>query len=140
MRRLMMPVVRALVARGVRAQAAPTTDTVPLTLDQAVQRALEQSVDMRLARASVLEANGQVRQAFSGALPQVTGSLVYTRQFASIYQGIGGSGSLPKLFSNNPLRAPHPRDLPPHATQPPPSRGKGGARVAAAKAFPPAAP
>src|SRR2546430_11149210 len=91
MRRLMMPIVLALVARGVQAQAAPTTDTVRLTLDQAVQRALEQSVDMRLARASVLEANAQVRQAFSGALPQVTGSPAYTRHSASIYQGIGGS-------------------------------------------------
>src|SRR2546427_12028209 len=110
MRRLMMPIVLALVARGVQAQAAPTTDTVRLTLDQAVQRALEQSVDMRLARASVLEANGQVRQAFSGALPEVTGSLVYTRQFASIYQGIGGPAPAPHVLVQKPLRAPRARD------------------------------
>src|SRR2546427_9732359 len=107
MRRLMMPIVLALVARGVQAQAAPTTDTVRLTLDQAVQRALEQSVDMRLARASVLEANGQVRQAFSGALPEVTGSLVYTRQFASIYQGIGGGGAVAPPVYETPLRPAH---------------------------------
>ncbi|PYP31716.1 MAG: hypothetical protein DMD49_07555 [Gemmatimonadetes bacterium] len=135
MRRLMMPIVLALVARGVQAQAAPTTDTVRLTLDQAVQRALEQSVDMRLARASVLEANGQVRQAFSGALPQVTGSLVYTRQFASIYQGIGGSDSLAKLFQNTPFGAPNAWNVQLQATQLLWSGGKVGAGVAAAKSF-----
>ncbi len=134
MRRLTMLVLLAALARGAQAQA-PAPDTVRLTLDAAVQRSLEQSVDMRLARAAVLEASGQVRQAFSGALPQVTGSLVYTRQFASIYQGMGGSDSLAKLFQNTPFGAPNAWNVQLQATQLLWSGGKVGAGFAAAKSF-----
>ena len=129
-----MLVLLAALARSAQAQA-PAPDTVRLTLDAAVQRSLEHSVDMRLARAAVLEANGQVRQAFSGALPQVTGSLVYTRQFASIYQGVGGSDSLAKLFQNTPFGAPNAWNVQLQATQLLWSGGKVGAGVAAAKSF-----
>jgi len=129
-----MLVLLAALARGAQAQA-PAPDTVRLTLDAAVQRSLEQSVDMRLARAAVLDANGQVRQAFSGALPQVTGSLVYTRQFASIYQGVGGSDSLAKLFQNTPFGAPNAWNVQLQATQLLWSGGKVGAGFAAAKSF-----
>src|SRR5204862_4808791 len=120
-----------------RSAAQAPTDSLRLTLDQAVQRALAQGVDMRLARATVLGANGQVRQALSGALPQVTGSLVYTRQFASIYQGLSGSGtnSLDSLFQNTPFGAPNTWNLQLQATQLVWSGGKVGAGLAAAKSF-----
>jgi outer membrane protein TolC len=128
-----------LVALGARAAAQAPTDTVRLTLDDAVRRALEQGVDMRLARASVLGANGQVREAFSPALPQITGSLTYTRQFASIYSGLSGSdtgsNSLSKLFQNTPFGAPNTWNLQLQATQLLWSGGKVGAALAAAKAF-----
>ena len=50
------------------------TDTLRLTLDDAVQRALPRSEDMRTARANVKQTSGQVFQAASQALPQVSGT------------------------------------------------------------------
>src|SRR6266496_4343430 len=98
----------ALSLGAAQAGAQTPPDTLRLTLEQAVQRGLDQGFAMRVARAGVLEANGQVREALSSALPQITGSVTYTRQFASIYQGIGGSdtgssNSLSKLFQNTPF-------------------------------------
>src|SRR2546426_10490104 len=107
---LTVAVLAVLSGRAPAAAQAPT-DTLHLTLDAAVRRALDQGVDMRLARASVLDANGRGRQALSGGLPQGTGSLAYTRQFASIYQGLGGAGggSLRRPFQHTPLRPPEGR-------------------------------
>jgi len=126
-----------LVGLAGPAAAQAPTDTVRLTIDDAVHRALEQGVDMRLARAAVLSANGQVREAFSPALPQVTGSLTYTRQFASIYSGLGGSGGggLDTLFKNTPFGAPNAWNLQLQATQLLWSGGKVGAALAAAQSF-----
>src|SRR5712672_2375531 len=98
MRHLML--LSLLIGVAAPAGAQAPTDTIRLTVDDAVHRALEQGFDMRLARAAVVTANGQVREAFSPALPQITGSITYTRQFASIYQGLdqpdtsGGANSL----------------------------------------------
>ena len=100
--------IGVLVVGAARAAAGQApTDTVRLTLDAAVQRALEQGADMRIARAAVLDASGQVRQALAPALPQITGSLTYTRQFASIYQGLdtGSTNSLSSFFKNSPFGA-----------------------------------
>ncbi len=120
--------------------AAPTraqtpSDTLDLTVGQAVQRALDQGFAMRVARAGVLEANGQVREAFSSALPQITGSVTYTRQFASIYEGLGATdtSSLGKLFQNTPFGAPNVWNVQIQATQLLWSGGKVGAGLAAAK-------
>jgi outer membrane protein len=128
----------SLGAAQAGAQAPP--DTLRLTLEQAVQRGLDQGFAMRVARAGVLEANGQVREALSSALPQITGSVTYTRQFASIYQGIGGSdsgssssNSLSKLFQNTPFGAPNLWNIQIQATQLLWSGGKVGAGLAAAK-------
>jgi outer membrane protein TolC len=116
------------------AAAQTPNDTLPLTLDQAVQRALDRSFAMRLARADVLEAEGQVREAFSAALPQVTGSLTYTRQFASIFSGLGGSDtSFGSLFKNTPFGAPNAWNFQLQATQLLWSGGKVGSGLAAAK-------
>src|SRR6202795_2673919 len=127
MRYLMLLSLLIGVAAPVVAQAP--TDTIRLTVDDAVHRALEQGVDMRLARAAVTSANGQVREAFSPALPQITGSLTYTRQFASIYSGLGGSGGggLDTLFKNTPFGAPNTWNLQLQATQLLWSGGKVGA-------------
>lgn len=116
-------------------QASAPTDTLRLSMDQAVARALEQGVDMRLARANVVDAGGQVKQALSGALPQLTGSVVYTHQFASIYQGLGGSdtSSFAKAFQNTPFGAPNTWNLQLQATQILWEGGKVGAGLSAAK-------
>lgn len=121
---------------AVPAAAQAPTDTLRLTLDQAVQRALDRSFAMRLARADVLEADGEVREALSAALPQVTGSLTYTRQFASIYQGLGGTdtSSFGSLFKNTPFGAPNAWNFQVQATQLLWSGGKVGSGLSAAKA------
>jgi outer membrane protein len=134
MRPVILTILLAAIAQPpLAAQGSP--DTLRLTLDQAVQRALEQSFAMRLARADVLEANGQVREALSSALPQVTGSLTYTRQFASIYQGLGGNdtSSFGKLFQDTPFGAPNTWNFQVQATQLLWTGGKIGAGLAAAR-------
>lgn len=118
------------------AAAQTPVDTVHLTLDQAVQRALDRSFAMRLARADVLEADGQVGEALSAALPQVTGTITYTRQFASIYQGLGGTdtSSFGSLFKNTPFGAPNTWNFQVQATQLLWTGGKVGSGLSAAKA------
>lgn len=59
-------------------------------MDDAVRRALANGEEVRLAQADVDVARGQVRQAWSTALPEVRASLVYTRTFANIFQGAQG--------------------------------------------------
>ncbi len=116
------------------ARAQTPGDTLHLTVEQAVQRALDQGFAMRLARADVVEANGQVREALSSALPQITGSVTYTRQFASIYQGAASdTSSIGKLFKNTPFGAPNLWNIQLQATQLLWSGGKVGAGLAAAK-------
>lgn len=116
------------------AQGPGGGDTLRLSVDEAVRRALDQGDDMRLARADVMAANGQVREALSAALPQVTGTFTYTRQFASIYQNLASdTSSLAKAFQNTPFAAPNAWNLQIQATQLLWSGGKVGAGLAAAK-------
>jgi outer membrane protein TolC len=86
----------------VRAQAVGSTgvadisiaapgDTVALSLDDALGRAFGKSEEVRLARSAVELAETQVTSARSAALPQINGSLNYTRTFQSPYGG-GGAG------------------------------------------------
>jgi len=134
MKRVALIILLAALPRlPLAAQAMP--DTLRLTLEQAVQRALDQSFAMRLARADVMDANGEVREALSAALPQVTGSVTYTRQFASIYQGLGGNdtSSFGKLFQNTPFGAPNAWNVQFQATQLLWTGGKVGAGLSAAK-------
>ncbi|MDF1504222.1 TolC family protein [Roseisolibacter sp. H3M3-2] len=79
--------------------AAPTAavaaaDSTPLTLDQALARALGQSQEVRLAKAQVDLAAAQVTAARAQALPQLNGTLSYTRTYASPFN-TGGGFSLP---------------------------------------------
>ncbi len=133
MKRLAMVALCVLATTRLAAAQRPS-DTLQLTLDAALHRALDQSIAMRLARANVVDARGQVREALSGALPSVTGSIVYTRQFASIYQNLGGPGdSLAKLFQNTPFGAANTWNFQLQATQVLWEGGKVGAGLAAAK-------
>lgn len=127
--------VALMAAAPARAQSP--TDTLRLTLEVAVQRALSQSEEVRLAQAQVDEMNGQVREAFSGALPQINGSVTYTRQFASIFSGLSGGNNgdttFSNLFKNSPFGAPNAWALDLTASQLLFSGGKVGAGLAAAK-------
>jgi len=110
-------------------------DTVRLTLPQAVERALTSGEEMRRARAQVREADGQVTEALAGALPQVTGSVVYTRQFASIFEDLSGDTTIAPLFRNSPFGAANTWNVELKATQLLWSGGKVGAGLKAAKAY-----
>lgn len=138
MRRIATVTLLALLpAAAARAQTPPSpSDTLRLTLDAAVRRALDQSTAIRLARADALEANGQVREARSAVLPQITGAIIYTRQFASIFEGLGGSdtSSFAKAFQNTPFGAPNTWNLQLQATQLLYDGGTVGAGLRAAKA------
>ena len=74
-----------------RAEEAPVpavpADTLRLTLQDAVSRALAQGEEMRAARAYVKQTAGQVRVELSRALPQIRGSVLYDRKLQSIFQG-----------------------------------------------------
>lgn len=123
-----------LVAPSLAAQVRP--DTVRLSLDEAVARALELGEEVRVARAQVGDAGGQVREATAAALPEVRGSVVYTRQFASIFQGIGaGDSTFGPIFENSPFGAANAWTLEVTARQTLFAAGKVSAGLRAAKAY-----
>ncbi len=72
----------ALSTDGTR-QAVAADDSVALTLEQALARALGESQEVRLARAQVSLAGAQVTAVRAQALPQVDASLSYTRTYRS---------------------------------------------------------
>lgn len=67
---------------------AAAQEPLRLTLGDAVARAVAQAEEVDEARAQRAIAAGQVVQARAGALPQVTGQVVYNRTLASIFDGI----------------------------------------------------
>lgn len=81
-----LPMFTAIQAQGVQQS---NRDTLQLTLDDALRYAVERSQEVRLANSEVSIARSQVRGARSAALPQVTGSLNYTRTFDSPFRGAG---------------------------------------------------
>lgn len=64
-----------------------TTDTLQLSLPEAVNRALGESEEILLARSQVALANAQISSARSAILPQVNANLGYTRTLASVFSG-----------------------------------------------------
>src|SRR6266550_606870 len=148
LRNLITPILSALVfavpataqnvGQAVRPPLPPGEGTgVRITLDQAVQRALTEGEEMRTARAQYRDAQGQVREALASALPQVNGSLTYSRQFASIYSSLGSGGAsdtgVTNLFKNSPFGAPNSWNASITASQTLFSAGKVGAGLKAAK-------
>jgi len=81
--------------------AASAAAPLALSLEEAVARAVEQSQEVRLARAQLERAQAQVKSARSAALPQVNASLSYTRTFESPFSG-GGSMELPDSLRFDP--------------------------------------
>ena len=76
--------VAAIARMGGAQQTAPTVgDSLPLTLEQAIDRATSQSQEVRLARSQVSLAEAQVRATKSGLFPQLSAQLNYVRTFES---------------------------------------------------------
>jgi outer membrane protein len=82
--RASLPVVRGQVS-----------DTLFLTLDDAVHKALRDSEEMAAARATLAQAESQVTQAVSGALPQVSSNVVYNRAIRTIFDQAAAPPALP---------------------------------------------
>ncbi|HEX9936450.1 MAG TPA: TolC family protein, partial [Longimicrobium sp.] len=61
--------------------AAAGRDTVALSLEAALTRALSESDEIRLARSEVQLAAAEVRATRAQALPQLNANLAYTRTF-----------------------------------------------------------
>jgi outer membrane protein TolC len=89
-----------LGAGSLAAQAAPR-DSTPISLAEAVSRAVGESEEVRLARSQVDLAAAQVRGAKSAAFPQLNAQLGYTRTFASAFSG-GGGFTLPDSLKFEP--------------------------------------
>jgi outer membrane protein len=84
----------ALTANSVEAQKgwqAPQsrTDTMALTLEQSVARAIANGQEVGLARTQVQAAHEQTRLVRAEALPQISGNVGYVRTFASPFSGGG---------------------------------------------------
>ncbi|TVP76154.1 MAG: TolC family protein [Gemmatimonadales bacterium] len=72
-------------------QARSHDDPVRLTLQEAVARALETGQEVRLVEEAVLQAEEEITQVRSGALPEVSGNVTYTRQLRSIFDDVGAT-------------------------------------------------
>lgn len=85
--------------------AKSTADTLRLSVNDAVVYAREHANDVQNATAGIEAAEGQVREAKSYALPNISGSVEYKRQFQSIYSTTvpGDTSGLADLFANSPF-------------------------------------
>ncbi|HEV8363331.1 MAG TPA: TolC family protein [Gemmatimonadaceae bacterium] len=73
--------------------AASAQQARSLTLEEALRLAETQSDAIRIARAGVTRARGQELQAFASFLPQLSGSVQYTRTLASQFEAFSSGGS-----------------------------------------------
>ncbi|MGV3709573.1 MAG: TolC family protein [Gemmatimonas sp.] len=76
-------------------RTAEDRDTVAISIDEAVSRALSRSQEARLARLRVDLAATEVKKARADALPSITGTLDYTRTYATPFNTGGGGFVLP---------------------------------------------
>jgi len=93
--RALLALVTIPVALVGQQPAAAPRAPIRLTLDEAVRRAVETGDEVRLARAAVRQADGQITEAWSAALPEIRTSLTYQRTFASVFSSGGGSSGPP---------------------------------------------
>jgi outer membrane protein len=66
-----------------------------LSIDEAVERALEFGEEVALVRERIAQAEEEITQVRSRALPQISGNLTYTRQIRSIFDALGEGGTMP---------------------------------------------
>ena len=77
-------------ADPVDAMEGSQVDTLQLSLEEAVVRALRDSEEIAAARAALSQADAQVTQATAGALPQINSSLTYNRAIKTIFDEAKG--------------------------------------------------
>lgn len=128
-------IVAGLTALTAARLGAQTKDTIRLTMDAAVERALAAGEEMRAARAQVRDANGTVIEAMSAALPHITGSVGYTRQFASLYEDFGVDTVIAPIFQDSPFGAANAWNVELRASQLLFASGKVGAALKGARAY-----
>ncbi len=118
------------------AAAPAASDTLRLTLEQALARALGSGNEMRVAQAGIGVAEGQVKEAMAQALPQITGTVSYNRKLDSIFRDVAetDTSGLGDIFANSPFGAVHGWTLDLTASQLLWSGGRVGAGIAAARA------
>jgi outer membrane protein TolC len=87
---LAMALLAAPLAAPLAAQPDLAGGGRPLTLDEALRLAEDASEPVQIARAGVTRSRGQLVQARSLRLPQLNGTLSYSRALASQFEGIGG--------------------------------------------------
>ncbi|HEX5871197.1 MAG TPA: TolC family protein [Longimicrobium sp.] len=85
-------VVAAALAYAVpaAAQGGYASAPRPLTLEEALSLAEDASEPVQIARAGLTRSRGQLVQARSARLPQLNGTLSYSRALASQFEGLGG--------------------------------------------------
>jgi outer membrane protein len=81
----------ALLAAAPAAAQPGLASRSPLTLEEALRLAEDASEPVQIARAGLTRSRGQLVQARSARLPQLNGTLSYSRALASQFEGIGGS-------------------------------------------------
>jgi len=125
----------SVAARRVPPPAPAPTDTLRLTLEDALQRARAQSEEMRLARAFVKQTEGRVLEELSRALPQVSGTVTYNRKLQSIFSGsVPDTSIFGEILKNSPFAAKHTWTADLTAQQLLWSSGKVGAALKTARA------
>ena len=93
----------ALAGPALAQQPVSTGGARALTLDEALRLAEDASETVQVARAGLTRSRGELLRARSEGLPQVSGSLSYSRALASEFQGIGG-GAQPDTTGPPPPR------------------------------------
>ncbi|HEX6308491.1 MAG TPA: TolC family protein [Longimicrobiales bacterium] len=87
--RNVLPLVLFGALAAAPASGQQVTDSVSLSLMEALRLALERSEEVRVAEQQVELASAQVRTARSSLLPQVNTQLGYTKTLRSVFQGAG---------------------------------------------------
>ncbi len=96
----------ATAASPAAAASNTAADTLRLTLDGAVKRALAQGEEMRAAHTLVTQTSGKVTEELSRALPQLNGTITYDRKLQSIFEGsVSDTSGLTSLLKNSPFAA-----------------------------------
>jgi outer membrane protein len=92
LRRLLLGVA-LLAALPAAAQPNLAGGQRPLTLEEALRLAEDASEPVQIARAGLTRSRGQLAQARSQRLPQINGTLSYSRALASQFEGLGGGAA-----------------------------------------------
>ncbi len=84
-----------------RAQTVGGADSLDLSLDAALSRALDSSEEVMLARSQIDLAETRIKDALASAMPQISGSAGYTRTLKSSFR-TGSGFSLPDSLKFEP--------------------------------------